>query len=611
MAGECQELNKILQSFEEASEPFDAAALSDAIVKLRHEAGSDNQRPMECRAESAAFLFCEEYGDQPSGWGTYYGPFYSRVGDDGKWLGAPDIADVTPEILQYWAERAQTVRNPAMRNRYADLVWDFSRRVNGKQCDVRFARIVIDSAVELFDSGRFERVGQVQAILRRGLKLAISIKDYARLNSIRNVILQFEARNGREDGAESWTFAFDSLVSNPGAALSTGQLSIIIAGLEAQLNRACGLDGSLHSDPNSALSLAQRLARFYKQRNREGDARRVLRLCRRATELWSAKASPLLSSAWYKQLYDVYQRAGMPEDTDALATTLKTLGEQSVTEMATTTFEDSIPREEVERYVEFMTSGSLVDVLNRIAGRFLVDSQHVARQVDEMAKTSVFMAVAAQTVVDRKGRQIAEIPPVQQDPAGHVVNHMSKTIAVEAPFLRLVLDAAIRKFEVSVGKLVDHLYQSPVFDEDNRPLFEVGLSALLKEEHVIAIHVLVPQIEATLRRLLELTDRPIYRPGRHGGLNLRNLDDILGDDVVIAVLSVRVADYLRAIWTDVRGWNLRNEICHGLVAPEMLSWQVADRVLHTLLVLATVRCKATKPEARDESSSPSPPDVSG
>ena len=49
--------------------------------------------------------------------------------------------------------------------------------------------------------------------------------------------------------------------------------------------------------------------------------------------------------------------------------------------------------------------------------------------------------------------------------------------------------------------------------------------------------------------------------------------------------------YLKILFTDNRGWNLRNDVCHGMIEPELFTKQSADRVLHALLSLGLVRYK--------------------
>jgi hypothetical protein len=125
----------------------------------------------------------------------------------------------------------------------------------------------------------------------------------------------------------------------------------------------------------------------------------------------------------------------------------------------------------------------------------------------------------------------------------------------------------------------------------------IAVASLISErlsstgDSVAAIHLLVPQVEAALRQLALLIGAPIYAPRRGGGFHVRLLDDLLRDAKLVEVLSEDVTGYLRMLLTDARGWNVRNDVCHGLAPAGMLTPPVADRVMHALLVLATIREK--------------------
>jgi len=54
-------------------------------------------------------------------------------------------------------------------------------------------------------------------------------------------------------------------------------------------------------------------------------------------------------------------------------------------------------------------------------------------------------------------------------------------------------------------------------------------------------------------------------------------------------LSHRVKWYLQVLLCDPRGWNLRNDVCHGLLAEKMYCATATNRVIHALLVLAETR----------------------
>ena len=83
----------------------------------------------------------------------------------------------------------------------------------------------------------------------------------------------------------------------------------------------------------------------------------------------------------------------------------------------------------------------------------------------------------------------------------------------------------------------------------------------------------------------------IYRPGRSGGMLLRNMEEILHDEKVKNALDNRVITYYRTLFTDQRGWNLRNDVCHGILRAEMYTRETADRTFHAALLLGAILLK--------------------
>jgi hypothetical protein len=85
----------------------------------------------------------------------------------------------------------------------------------------------------------------------------------------------------------------------------------------------------------------------------------------------------------------------------------------------------------------------------------------------------------------------------------------------------------------------------------------------------------------------------VLKPRQGGGFHLRILDDILRSEQVKHALGEDVALYFRVVLTDQRGWNIRNDVCHGSSPHDQLSKGVADRLMHILLVLAQLRVEET------------------
>ena len=93
--------------------------------------------------------------------------------------------------------------------------------------------------------------------------------------------------------------------------------------------------------------------------------------------------------------------------------------------------------------------------------------------------------------------------------------------------------------------------------------------------------------------MLEIENIPTLKPNKSGnGFQLRILDDVLRDPTVNQLLTTDFANYLRILLTDNRGWNLRNDICHGIASPDLFNKMTADRIIHSLLCFGVFRIKS-------------------
>lgn len=106
-----------------------------------------------------------------------------------------------------------------------------------------------------------------------------------------------------------------------------------------------------------------------------------------------------------------------------------------------------------------------------------------------------------------------------------------------------------------------------------------------------AIHILLPQVEHVLRRMLAALGIPTNRRNRYGGFQEKTLNDILRERAMQDVLGESIALYLQVLLCDPIGWNVRNRVAHGLMRPEDVGRTVADRLFHVLAVLGQFRAE--------------------
>lgn len=582
-------LRKTLKQLDASKEKLSAHRVESAIRKALESPPETDVEDVSLRAERMAFAFTANYSNDETGWGTYFGPQIVMQDAQGQWVEAPSLQQVDSAVLEHWEERARSSQHPFLRGRYSDLVWDLSPKVVRSSAKVDMAHLAIDATVEAVEQSLFEYSTDAITQLDRALSLALSISDSSRIAVVRDSMIAFEDSICEDDKHGLWGFSFDALVLNKKVSLDAGKERKLVEDLEARAKRLAEPEGDRMPDAHGVEAAAFRLASYYKKKNLQEDVKRVLRLYGNAFVKAAESAAALVGSVWLKKVYDVFRSHGMKEEADSLDSRLRELGLQSTGEMKTFRQSIEIPNEKMEAFVTAMTEGTFEDAVLRISGHFLPLEADVVEQVRNLAQKAPLQSLFTKTLVHSDGTTVATVGSLEEDLEGHVVQQMSQNLQISRVFLRATLEKLSELFESAHSDMQRFITKAPAFAAERQPIISEGLNAMKEGNHLVAAHLLVPQIEEALRELARLMHRPLYRPGKRGGLNLRNLDDLVRDDAIKAALGTDIVKYLCVVLSDQRGWNLRNLLCHGLLAPSAFGQMTSDRLLHILLVLAHVQ----------------------
>ncbi len=596
-----RKLDALLKEFDEMVEPFSETSLYSALCKLQREiSDSGDSEKDSCAAlefESMAFCFCPNASDEGSGRETYYGPTF--VGSNGNEY--PSIRQITSETIEYWKERSKQVQNPILRCRYADLVWDSTKQVVKGNPDVNFARTVIDTVLTIINKEFYEHPLVAIVKIERALSLSLSIKDPCRIQNVTSVMIDLENRISKDDRqCGLWGFSFRNLVENKKVQLAPDQREKIIGDIEKRLERV-SIGENFY--PYVAECAAMLLAGYYNKIHKTEDVKRVLGLYGQAVLNASEHESGIVGSNRIQKLFKIFHDNGMKDEANALTERIRDLGKMASEEMQCFSATIDIPEEKKEQVVSEIVHGSLEDSLARFAVNFIPNRNDMRNQICDLAKEAPLQYLMSCTIVDEEGRAIGKRGSLEEDLEGHIIAQTVTNLQFGRPFLRMIIERISLDEKFTVDSISEYLFRSPIFDQRYRGLIETGVSAYLARDHVVAAHILVPQIEHVLRELMKRTGGPVYKPARNGGYSLCLLDDILRDKGVVRSLGESVVLYLRVLLTDQGGWNLRNNICHGLQDPDSFGPAMGDRLFHVLLLLALVREKREdNPEGCGETS---------
>ena len=544
--------------------------------------------PPELVAEEIAFSVHAHNRQDLSTWGLYFGPLMSWATPSGESVDTPPLSMVTTDVLSYWRRRAAETQQPVMRARYADLLWEMPKRIEGAKPDAAMARVAIDAYLETVEGRRYAH--KISAIDRaqRALGVALSLRDTARIEHARDVLIALEDEVVDEESLGLWGFCFDAFVEPPDKRipLTDAQRNKLVDDLEARLARLAALPADQYH-PVGAQSASLRLASYYRRVGRHHEVARVLRSYGEAVKKMRGIAPPILVSHSLEQLYNQFMAFGLRQDADALNEALRIAGEESLKEMKQVSVTvDAPPPEKIDAYFAHMLAGTAEAILVRVALHFVPDRDALEVELRELAQSAPLSFMITRSIKDDDGRTVAHVGSLESDLEGQLLSHISQNMQLTVPWLRETLARGVERQLLTPQSLLDFLFRSPLFPEKRRPIIEAGVRAYFAGDSMAAIHMLVPQVEQAVRQVATLVGAAVYAPRRGGGFHARTLDDLLRDAVITDVLTTKWVTYLRVLLTDARGWNVRNTVCHGLAPASALTMPIADRVLHAMLMLA-------------------------
>ncbi|MEG5050818.1 MULTISPECIES: DUF4209 domain-containing protein [unclassified Microcoleus] len=106
--------------------------------------------------------------------------------------------------------------------------------------------------------------------------------------------------------------------------------------------------------------------------------------------------------------------------------------------------------------------------------------------------------------------------------------------------------------------------ENPFIPKGREPLYARGLLAGLQGEPVIAAHLLIPQLENSLRHILKQNDFITSHLTSAMIQDDYNLKKVLDVPDLTQILNENTIFTLKGLLVERMGSNLRNEICHGL-----------------------------------------------
>jgi hypothetical protein len=246
--------------------------------------------------------------------------------------------------------------------------------------------------------------------------------------------------------------------------------------------------------------------------------------------------------------------------------------------------------------------------------RPLADPTEMRKIVAATAKLAPLHHHLTSTVSDAEGRTVGIAPGTSFDGASEndalfaqIVEQMAsqRSFDTQAFIIPALLQLSL-EHAITLSELLSLCAYSPFVPPGRERIFAEGLLAGFQHDFITAGHFLIPQIENSLRHLMNARGFVTTKLDRFGVQRHLDLSDLVIDERLATLLSENVILELRTLLTDNRGPNLRHRLAHGMLEDDAFSSVEVIYVWRLVLAL----CVFGKPvKADDRNTGEFPPAV--
>jgi hypothetical protein len=245
--------------------------------------------------------------------------------------------------------------------------------------------------------------------------------------------------------------------------------------------------------------------------------------------------------------------------------------------------------EVIESKIEFVTFSiegvSEYDTLNNIANLNieLSNNSFIENALNQLKDNPLLSSFPLQRMTEL-GKSSKLITNNEDIEKSHVKDNKNLYINFFESNLSNTIFNLEKEKKISSDGILIFLKDYGVIDEDNIFLIKKGLDYHFSKEYIASIHILIPQIEVVLRKLLEIKKLNFLKEHKNAIMN-KELGGILKDNEIKDIVGENVVEYLKIKYTDINGINFRNKLSHGYLKIDELNHRNSFAIVFALLKL--------------------------
>lgn len=530
--------------------------------------------------EYIAFLLAEYLPDRRP-WGCLFG-YRCAIGmSDGSFIEHPQINVITPEMVLYWEQRRSDAVNPILKQRYSALVLELKKRICGIKPDYHLRQQNVELIKTLIEEEYIIDECQIATKLQYAFELLPSIHDESLLRSFISTISNYL------DTCPDKGWAIDNcldILLEKERLFKVEEKELWISVVEKKVEHA----RKHHMvDAWRTLSHIKRLLNLSK----DNKDKLLLYIDETITDFRICCAdNEMMLYGNLESIRNLCMKYNLKEKAKDLLLEMQRLAKSFGKFMSAHVIHLPYSEKRAKRIMELCMNDDPKEALSAFVTNF-IPTRGEAEDYAELEKnSSPLMAMISSQQLDQDYHPLSSTGGIEKDEEGKVIEKYKLLLMADENLLHNVIAKNTKRGIFSVSSIMTNVSDCVAFKGSRYGIIEKGVKAYFGGDYIIALHLLIPQIENAIRLIYEQNGGLVIK-GHKYGKQLENLDNVLKSDQIKTCFSEDGAFYLKNLLSDMRSMNLRNSICHGLMEETEMEWNVADRILHALLFVCSTKMK--------------------
>lgn len=497
------------------------------------------------------------------------------------------ISSITSDMVDYWEERANNAINPLLKVRYSGLVIEFKKKYTGKSANGDIRNLHVQSILDSVKHSLFPSDLTSMDMLFRGAVIATQSKHSNHIQEIKSCVDEIVKRT-IDSHRGIWIRQVFILKAISGFYDVVEKRAIKMNIFDRFIRVKDDCKTSSQSHISCLFDIANVLfdLNSYKQSKENDEIAKGIELI---LDEYSQQMPAMNKQYWYSMLNQIYQKIQQTDDAKRLLVKIENIGREIFNDMNTISTPVKIPKDKIDTFLNEMTNGDGECRYYKIIYNFMIHKDDFKASLKKsmhdyplahMMRTQYFDSLGRPGVtIDGSHNEITE---------DQLANHIKQILAFREYFLSIVLKKNVEDGVLNTDVIMEKFSQTPFFEPEKESILREGLNAYFSGNYIVAMHVLIPQIESYCRNWVYQSEEPTieYKKDQY---QLETFDKILRKNCIESIENGDFAYYLRLVLTNQKGLNLRNDVCHGILPMSGFSAKNADLLIHIIMSLSILR----------------------